>query len=166
MLQTNFKLDWEENSSMTPFKIDLENRIDFDEDFSDEENTPTPQRPQFDLIYSNQKGLSHSKVIIEEEPNELDAIIEEQLNLIDSKRDFLKDYKGGVSTGLMGISQIEKMQKNSERSIQHGTSPLPFLENDELGESLAQVGVRREWEIKAQVARHLFCMGNNLIIFV
>ena len=158
-------MDWKENSSNPVYKVRF-GGIGFEEEIADdeEEQTPAPSiwKPRFDLIHTPHKApLSSSKVIMEQEEHS-NTKEEQEILKLDKKRDFLKYYKNGVSTAMTENERNEVNKQKSQRSVQHGVSQRDIFGGDESdGESeWESFGVRRAWEIKAQIARGLFFLGN------
>lgn len=99
-----------------------------------------------------------------EQEESLESKEQQEIFKLDKRRDFLKDYKNGVSTAISESERKEIQKEKSERSIQHGVSKRDiFADQDNQGE-WENYGVRRAWEIKAQIARKLFFLGKILFI--
>ena len=144
LVQSNFNLKWEKNSSLQPFKTKKNNNS------FDEENTinRTPHNPAFSILQTQIKKKELGQTSIN-----LNQIRELEKQNLREKKGFLNKNLEQKSTAVdleMSKSKREPISQKMIQEIKFGKN-----ENSENWEK-TNFDKRRIWEIKAQIAREIF----------
>jgi hypothetical protein len=149
LIQTNFKITWKRNSSAKPFEINYNNN-----QLGLNSHNNTPLIVNFSGINTNLKPTENNDSSVN--LVQIEAIKAELAN----KKGFLDDFsKNGTTASELKPSQ-SKRDPVSQKMIQNFKGNFDNILSSDKNPAEDE---RMKWELKAQIARHVFKISKHFL---